>query len=87
MWNLGPLTRGRWLTFVFHVRWSPNRNDGFVEVWRNGKKVLPLKRIPTIFAGHNVYVKQGLYRGHANWTSTIYHDGMRRYNARPRSLR
>ncbi len=83
-YSLGRLRRGRWLTFVFHVRWSPYKSGGFVEVWRNGKKVLPLKHVPTLYAGTFVYVKQGFYRAPTSWTNVVYHDGLRRYSHKPR---
>jgi hypothetical protein len=86
-WNIGRLVRGRWQTFVFHVRWSTSGSKGFVELWRNGKKVVPFTRMPTRRAGYDVYLKQGYLRRPANWTSTVFHDGTRRYNSRPRSFR
>jgi Polysaccharide lyase len=85
-YSLGRLRRAKWLTFVLHVRWSPTRR-GFVEVWRNGRKVLGKKRIPTLYRGYGVYVKQGFYRSSAGWTATVIHDGLRRFNRRPYSLR
>jgi Polysaccharide lyase len=86
-YSLGRLRRGRWQTFVFHVRWSPHRRGGFVEVWRNAKKVLGKKRIATLYYGQSVYVKQGYYRAPTRWTSVLFHDGLRRYDRRPPSLR
>lgn len=86
-YSLGPLRRGRWITFVFHVRWSPYKSRGFVAVWRNGRKVLPFKRVPTLYAGTFVYVKQGYYRAPTPWTNTVFHDGLRRYDRRPSSFR
>jgi hypothetical protein len=85
VYDLGPLRRGRWLTFVFHVRWSPKR--GFVEVWRNGSRVVRHSRVKTLYSGYAVYLKQGYYRRHAGWTTVVYHDGMRRWTRRPPSFR
>jgi hypothetical protein len=85
VYDLGRLRRGRWLTFVFHVRWSPKQ--GFVEVWRNGKRVVRHSRVKTIYAGYTVNLKQGYYRRHASWSTVVYHDGTRRTTSRPRSLR
>lgn len=87
LFNLGRLRRGRWTTFVFHVRWSPDRSKGFVEVWRNGRKVVRFTRMATIYAGYSVYVKQGYYRAPAHWPAAVYHDGLRRFSERPKSLR
>jgi Polysaccharide lyase len=87
LFDLGRLRRARWLTFVFHVKWSTSRARGFVELWRNGRKVVPFTRVPTIYAGYSVYLKQGYYRRPSNWPSIVYHDGTGRFNSRPRSLR
>ena len=87
VFDLGPLRKRRWLTFVFHVKWSSQRNTGFVEVWRNGNRVVPRKRVPTLYSGYSVYLKQGYFRKPTNWPVSIYHDGVRRFNARPPSLR
>lgn len=86
-YSLGRLRRGRWLTFVLHVRWSPHRKHGFVQVWRDGKQVVRKKHVPTLYFGQFVYVKQGYYRYPEDWTTSVYHDGLRRFNRRPLSLR
>ncbi|MEM9479954.1 MAG: polysaccharide lyase [Verrucomicrobiota bacterium] len=31
--------KGKWVDWVFRVRWSANK-DGFIEVWKNGEKIL-----------------------------------------------
>jgi hypothetical protein len=74
---LADFQRNVWYDFVFHVRWAPD-NTGFVEVWVNGDRVVPLTYRPTTYAGEGVYLKQGLYRGESSLTSVVYHDGMRR---------
>ncbi len=86
-WRIGHLRRGRWQTFVFHVRWSSDRDRGFVELWRDGRKVVPFTRLPTLRAGYDVYLKQGYLRRPASWPAAVYHDGTRRFSSRPRSLR
>lgn len=86
VFSLGRLVRGRWQTFVFHVHWSPYRSRGFVAVWRNGHRKVRA-HVATLYFGQGAYVKQGLYRAHESWTTTIYHDGLRRFNRRPRSFR
>lgn len=69
-----PLQRGRWLEFVFHVKWSKDPKVGFVELWYDGQKVLEKTYLKT---DSRVYLKQGLYR-HADiqQDGIVYHDGM-----------
>ncbi|MBA2536063.1 MAG: heparin lyase I family protein [Actinobacteria bacterium] len=43
-WGLARLRRARWYTFTLHVKWSSNPSVGFVEVWLNGRKVVPKRQ-------------------------------------------
>jgi len=80
--ELGRLRPGEWNDFLFHVKWSSNPSDGLVEVWLNGKQVVPSTPIATLFEGSGVYVRQGFYRGDAQVTATIVHDGLTRGTSR-----
>jgi hypothetical protein len=82
IWSIGRLVRGRWITFVMHVKWSSG-SGGAIKVWRNGRKVVDRRRTATLYRGHSVYVKQGYYRRPALWPAVVYHDGLRRYSSRP----
>lgn len=71
-----PLVRGSWQDFVFHVKWSPNSSVGFVELYHNGKLVLPKRYIATQYSGMLNYLKLGLYRNETvAQTGVLYHDG------------
>ena len=78
-WNLGTLRRNTWYNFVFHVRWSSSRLHGYVRVKVNGRVVVPLTRVATLYSGQGVYLKQGFYRGQSKLTTTLYHDGLQRF--------
>lgn len=75
---LAPLKRGRWYDFVFHVKWSSSSRAGFVEVWVNRSRVVRRTATPTLYAGKDVYLKQGYYRQAHKGTTVVYHDGTRR---------
>jgi hypothetical protein len=71
-----PLTRGVWNDFVFRVRWSADPAVGFVELYHNGKLVLPRRSIATQFPGQLNYLKVGLYRNDTiQPAGTVFHDG------------
>ncbi|WP_342381311.1 heparin lyase I family protein [Myxococcus stipitatus] len=71
-----PLVRGRWMDFIFHVRWSPDAKVGFVELYLDGKVVLPKRYIATQYRGMLNYLKIGLYRNDTvTQTGIVYHDG------------
>lgn len=71
-----PLVRGKWLDFIFHVKWSPDSKVGFVELYLNGQLVLPKRNIATQFSGMLNYLKVGLYRSDTvTQTGIVYHDG------------
>jgi hypothetical protein len=61
-----PLRRGTWSRYVIHVKWSPDPTVGFVEMWRDGKVVVPFGHRATMFVYHDKllrnYFKVGLYR-------------------------
>lgn len=78
-WNFARLRRNHWYNFVFHVKWSASSSVGFVELWLNGRHRIAKTHLATLYRGQGVYVKQGFYRGHSNLTTTIYHDGLRRF--------
>src|SRR5207253_5265167 len=72
-----PLQRSIWNDFVFHVRWSPDPQVGFVELYHQGKLVLSKLSIATQFAGMKNYLKMGLYRDAAvKEAGIVYHDGV-----------
>jgi hypothetical protein len=78
-WRLGRISTGRWYDFVFHVKWSPDPAIGFVEVYLNGKLVLPRRHAATLYTGLGVYLKQGFHRAATTSGSTIvYNDCTRR---------
>ena len=76
LWS-GPLVRGVWNDFVWHVFWSSDPNQGFVELYYNGDLVLPATSLATMYPGQRVYLKQGLYRNAIIVPDGIvYHDAM-----------
>jgi hypothetical protein len=78
-WFLGQVQKNTWYDFVFHVKWSANPSVGFVELWLNGKQVIPKTFTATLYTGDGVYLKQGfLTLGALSGTMSLIHDGMRR---------
>jgi len=77
-----PIDRGRWHDFVAHIRWAARPKRGFVELWHNGRRVVPRTRTATLYRdddGRPIsnYLKVGLYRSSAiRRTQVLYHDGM-----------
>ena len=77
----GPLDKGVWIDWVFHVHWSYEA-DGLLEVWKDGTKIVE-KYGPNTFNDVTwLYFKMGLYNW--NWTTdipvtsrVIFHDEVR----------
>lgn len=71
------MVRGVWHDFTWHVKWSSDPNQGFVELYYNGDLVVPLTNCATMYPGMQVYLKQGLYRN-ANIVpdGIVFHDAM-----------
>jgi hypothetical protein len=74
-WSFGRIRTGTWYDVVFHVKWSADPRVGFVEVWLNGRRVLPRTRAATLYEGDGIYLKQGYDGGGADGTTTVYNDG------------
>lgn len=74
-----PLTKGVWHKFVYHVKWSPDPNVGFIELYYDGQLVLPKTYVRTMAGtpGHAIgnYVKEGLYKSEEIPTGVLYQDG------------
>lgn len=60
LWK-GKLERGKWLRFVFHMKWS-YKSDGFLEVWKDGKKIVDQRNHPNCYNdAEGPYFNLGLY--------------------------
>lgn len=74
-----PLVKGVWHEFIYHVKWSPDPDVGFVELWYDGELVMEKNHVNTMSgepgAGVQNYVKQGLYKADEIPTGVVYHDG------------
>lgn len=70
-----PLSRGRWYNFVLHAKWSSNSSVGFIELWVDGKKVVPKRYMATMYSGQYNIMKVGYYRDASiSQTAQVYHD-------------
>ena len=65
--TIGPAVPGQWESFVYHTKYAYD-DSGFVEIWRNSKKVISWHKIGTAFhdvaadGGRAPYMKIGLYK-------------------------
>jgi len=70
-----PLARQQWRDFLFHVKWSSDPKVGFVELYLDGKLVMPKRYIATQYPGQLNYLKVGLYRDEViEPVGIVYHD-------------
>jgi len=78
--DLAPLQRGHWHDFVMHAKWSSDPNVGFLEIWVDGKNVLPKHMTANKYPGMRNYMLAGLYRnGHIGDPNLLYPDGSHVY--------
>lgn len=84
MYTLQKYATGRWTDWVFHVKWSP-KQDGLLQVWQDGKKVVDVPGPIGFNDQVGPYFKMGIYKGWADrnappgtpTTRTLYHDELR----------
>lgn len=75
--TIGPIRRGEWVDYVLRVKFSKNKDTGFVEAWENGKQTVQRTNRATMVDGEN-YLKQGIYRStSASGTVSLTMDGLR----------
>jgi hypothetical protein len=70
----GKLTAGRWHDFAVHVLWSRDPEKGFVEVWFDGEKVVPLTKTATLRDDNVAFFQIGLFRETSDVPETILFD-------------
>jgi hypothetical protein len=58
----GKMTAGRWHDFAVHVLWSRDPAKGFVEVWFDGERVVPLTKTATLRDENPAFFQIGLFR-------------------------
>lgn len=83
--ELGPAQTGVWVDWVLHVKFSDDPEVGFIEVWRDGEKVLDKMNPPggTMYPdddgeGPRGYAKFGYYRKSGiSAAGTVLYDEMR----------
>jgi len=75
--SLGAATTETWVDWQVHILFSSDPDVGYVEVWKNGAKVLEPWKPPggTLYPELYSYLKIGYYRDDAiATTATVYHD-------------
>ena len=70
----GKMTAGKWHDFALHVLWSRDAEKGFVEVWFDGEKVVPLTKTATLKDENVVFFQLGLLRETSEVPETILID-------------
>jgi len=71
------LKLGIWNDFIYHINWS-YQNDGFVNVWLNGKQIVSYTGPVGYNDKEGPYFKFGIYRNDIEETYTVYYDEYRR---------
>ncbi len=82
--RIGPAVTGQWVDWVFHIKFSPDPDIGYVEIWQGNKLVLPRFQpasgtmYPNPDGEATSYLKTGYYRnGDISAPGTIYFDNWR----------
>src|SRR5262245_36116318 len=70
----GKMTAGRWHDFALHLLWSRDPKKGFVEVWFDGEKVVPLTKTATLRDQNVAFFQIGLFRETSEVPETIIID-------------
>lgn len=60
---------GVWTTWIVHARWS-YKEDGVLEIWKDGKKVVEKRGPNTYNDGQGMYFKIGIYK--PPWSDEVW---------------
>lgn len=74
---IGQFRARHWFRFVMHVMWSSDPDVGYVEMWVDGRLVVPFTHLPTLYSTSPAYWKQGLYEFASPNAATDYELGVR----------
>ena len=78
--NLMPMERGHWHDFILHAKWSADPSVGYLEIWIDGKLVMPKHVTSTMYPGMRNYLIVGLYRnGEIGDPNLLYPNGTHVY--------
>jgi hypothetical protein len=75
-WNFGPMVKGRWVDFVFRVKWATT-TSGVIEGWQDGVKKFSSVPIRTWGTQQLVYPMAGYYRMSYSPTVVFYIDAFK----------
>jgi len=70
----GKLTPGKWHDIAVPVLWSRDATKGFVEVWFDGEKVVPLVKTATLRDENVAFFQLGMFRETSDQPETIIID-------------
>jgi len=70
----GKMTAGKWHDFAIHILWSRDPQKGFVEVWFDDEKVVPLTKTATLKDENVCFFQIGLFRETSEVPETIIID-------------
>jgi len=70
-WDIGPLPKNRWVDFVVHVKWS-HESDGFLEVFKDGVKVVSKTGPNTYWDERGPFWKIGMYASDIDDEPSLY---------------
>lgn len=70
----GKLTAGHWHDFAVHVLWSRDPAKGFVEIWFDGEKVVPLAKTATLKDENPCFLQVGFMRETSDVPESIVLD-------------
>lgn len=78
-WLLGPVVRGQWTDFVFHIKSSSTAN-GLFEAWVNGSQKVSYQGVTALNRSRGPFIKMGVYVGigkHVAKDTPLYYDELR----------
>jgi hypothetical protein len=77
-WTTRDLEAGVWYDLAMHIRWSKDKNEGFVSVWFDGEKVVVERHAQTLNDDNAHFIQLGILRDTITTDESMYVDNARR---------
>lgn len=62
---------GAWFELTVTIKWSALRSKGEITAFIDGRQLIKLVNVATLYTGMDAYLKQGIYRSASRTTQTI----------------
>jgi hypothetical protein len=69
--DMGPVKKGQWTRWVFHINWDYSGKDSLLQIWKNGNPIISSARSIGYNDAKGCYFKTGIYNDKDKFTPWV----------------